>query len=229
MTDTVLPSQSADPIEDGGAAKAPRPPQQPRGQKRVDQILDAAESLIAELGIAGVTTNSIAERAGSSMGSLYHFFPGGKEAVIEALGRRYMEHMRALNAQALDVGMARVPLQDLFHSVVMGMADFIAATPAFPAVHDVMIRLHCSPTGEFADYEDAILNQIRRYIEVRLPRLSKARLETVTKVCFQTVDGCIDLSMRVNPTERPVVLDELQHVMVRYFEPLEREFGPVVG
>ncbi len=226
MTDSTSSIDLAELPEEGAATKSPRLPQQHRGQKRVEQILDAAEALIAELGLEGVTTNSIAERAGSSMGSLYHFFPGGKDAVIEALGRRYMEHMRALNAKAMDVSLARVPLRDLFRGIVMGMADFIAATPAFPAVHDTMIHVHCLPHGKLAEYEDAILNQVRSYIIARLPRLPKARLETITRVSFQTVSGSVDLSMRLGGAERQEVLDEIQDVMVRYMEPLERQFGP---
>jgi AcrR family transcriptional regulator len=227
MAESLESTETAELPDDGAAAKAPRLPQQPRGQKRVEQILDAAEALIGELGLEAVTTNSIAERAGSSMGSLYHFFPGGKDAVVEALGRRYMEHMRALNAQALDVGLARVPLRDVFRGIVMGMADFIAATPAFPAVHDAMIRVHCLPHGKLAEYEDAILDSISRYIQARLPRLPKERLETITKVSFQTVSGSVDLSMRVEGAERQAVLDEIQEVMVNYMEPLERKFGPL--
>ena len=227
MADTVSTVEDAELPDEGVATKSPRLPQQHRGQKRVEQILDAAESLIGEQGMESVTTNAIAERAGSSMGSLYHFFPGGKDAVIEALGRRYMEHMRALNAQALDVSLARVPLRDLFRGIVMGMADFIAATPAFPAVHDTMIRVHCLPNGKLVEYEDAILNQVRTYIDARLPRLPKERLETITKVSFQTVSGSVDLSTRLGGAERQKVLDELQEMMVCYMEPLEREFGPL--
>ena len=229
MSETLPSEVRTEAPDEGAATPVARHPQQQRGQLRVEQLLDAAEALVVELGLEGVTTNAVAERAGSSMGSLYHFFPGGKDAVILGLGRRYMEQMSAVNAKALDVEMAHVPLRDLFRGIVMGMADFIAATPAFPAVHETMIREHCLPNGKLAEYEDAIQNQVRRYIEVRLPRLPKARLEIVTKVSFQTVNGSVDLSMRVNGEERQVVLDELQDVMVRYFEPLEREFGPIEG
>ena len=227
MSEALEVTDTQETPDEGALPKAPRLPQQPRGQKRVEQILDAAEALIAELGMEAVTTNAIAERAGSSMGSLYHFFPSGKDAVIEALGRRYMEHMRALNARALDVGLARIPLRDVFRGIVMGMADFIAATPAFPAVHDTMIRVHCLPHGKLAEYEEAILDNISRYIQARLPRLPAERLVTITKVSFQTVSGSVDLSMRLEGAERQAVLEEIQDVMVNYMEPLERKYGPV--
>src|SRR4051812_843544 len=71
----------------------PRAPQQDRGQRRVDSILDAAEEVFAEQGVDAATTNAIAERAGASVGSLYHFFPS-KDAILLALVRRYAERMR---------------------------------------------------------------------------------------------------------------------------------------
>lgn len=48
----------------------------------MEQILDAAEAVFAETGVDGASMQAIADRAESSVGSLYHFFPN-KEAVIE--------------------------------------------------------------------------------------------------------------------------------------------------
>jgi AcrR family transcriptional regulator len=225
MAETVLTTPIPDGADDGALARSPRPPQQGRGEKRVAQILEAAESLIVERGIEAVTTNAIAERAGSSMGSLYHFFPGGKEAVIEALARKYQEHMTSLNVQALDLTMVKAPLPDLFRTIVMGMADFIAATPAFPAVHDMIMRVHCLPGGKFDDFEQAMLAQIRLFIGTRLPALPKERLDAATRLSFATVSGGVELSMRLDAAGREAVLAEVQAIMVHYMGALEREFG----
>jgi len=48
-----------------------RVPQQDRGQRRVEKILDAAAEVIAEVGVQAATTNAIAARAETSVGSLY--------------------------------------------------------------------------------------------------------------------------------------------------------------
>jgi AcrR family transcriptional regulator len=64
-----------------------RMPQGVQGQAIVTAILDAAQQLLADDGLARVTTNGIAERAGVSVGSLYRYFPD-KEAIVGALGRR---------------------------------------------------------------------------------------------------------------------------------------------
>ena len=43
------------PSPESGAVLAARAPQQERGQRRVDQIIDAAESVFAEVGVDGAS------------------------------------------------------------------------------------------------------------------------------------------------------------------------------
>ena len=52
-------------------------------------MIVAAERVLAEGGVVGLTTNRIAEVAGVSIGSLYQYFPN-KEAVAAALIDRYV-------------------------------------------------------------------------------------------------------------------------------------------
>jgi AcrR family transcriptional regulator len=67
-----------------------RAPVQRRSALRVERMLDAAATLLDEVGPEGLTTSGIAARAGVSVGSLYQFFPD-KHAVVEALARRSFE------------------------------------------------------------------------------------------------------------------------------------------
>lgn len=76
----------------------PRRPQQERGQRRVDAILDAAAALVAADGIAGVTMHRVAQHSGTTIGSMYHFFPD-REAVLRTLALRHTQALRALTAQ----------------------------------------------------------------------------------------------------------------------------------
>jgi AcrR family transcriptional regulator len=59
-------------------------PAQPRSSRTVGVILEAAARILEEHGCDGYTTNSIAERAGVSIGSLYQYYPG-KDAITIAL------------------------------------------------------------------------------------------------------------------------------------------------
>src|SRR5688500_16639151 len=82
--------------EEGGASCAGgRAPRQARGQRRVDEILDAAESLVGEVGLADASVQEIARRAGASVGSMYHFFPT-KDAILAALVERHAGRLRCI-------------------------------------------------------------------------------------------------------------------------------------
>src|SRR3546814_7642197 len=61
-----------------------------RGERRIEQIIGAAEEVLVERGYERTTTNAIAERAGISPGSLYQFFRN-KDEIAEALAGRYSE------------------------------------------------------------------------------------------------------------------------------------------
>lgn len=71
-----------------------RVPSQARSIARYTRILDAAEELFADIGYETASTEAIAERADTSIGSLYQFFPD-KRAIFDELAERYREKTRA--------------------------------------------------------------------------------------------------------------------------------------
>lgn len=71
------------------ASLARRLPKQERAKGTVDVILQAAARILEASGPDALTTNTIAVRAGVSIGSLYEYFPS-KEAVLVALARRQL-------------------------------------------------------------------------------------------------------------------------------------------
>ena len=78
--------------------KLRRKPSQRRGEERVAQILDAVEALAVEAGPNGITTNSIARRAGVNVGTCYHFFADKYEAIIAAFARMSVEIEEAVRS-----------------------------------------------------------------------------------------------------------------------------------
>lgn len=83
------------------SAENVRAPRQGRSQKRVDQILEAARSIIAQKGSAGLTISEIAGVADVTAGSMYQYFPG-KAAVIHALAERSLEKLEAIFGALLE-------------------------------------------------------------------------------------------------------------------------------
>jgi AcrR family transcriptional regulator len=78
-----------------------RDSQQTRGEKTQAALLDAAEALIVEKGIAGASIADIARRAGSSVGSVYHHFKD-RRALFHAVFHRVTQTLADLNRQAAD-------------------------------------------------------------------------------------------------------------------------------
>jgi AcrR family transcriptional regulator len=76
-------------------------PRQQRSRTTFDAIVEACARLLAERGLAGVTTNAIAERAGVSIGSLYEFFPN-REAILAVLTERRLAALRADVERAIE-------------------------------------------------------------------------------------------------------------------------------
>ena len=64
-----------------------------RGLQRIASILDAAETVFAQVGYDEATTHQIADSAGISPGSLYQFF-SNKEEIAQALAARYVEELK---------------------------------------------------------------------------------------------------------------------------------------
>lgn len=60
-------------------------------QKHRDALVEAAAELFCRQGFAATGTNAILEKSGAPRGSLYHYFPEGKEqigaAAVEAAGK----------------------------------------------------------------------------------------------------------------------------------------------
>lgn len=73
--------------------KKRRKPRQDRAQATVEAILEAAFQILEADGMAGLTTNHVAERAGVSIGTLYQYF-ANRDAILLALSQRQSNAVR---------------------------------------------------------------------------------------------------------------------------------------
>src|SRR5690349_4336757 len=67
-----------------------------------DRIVVAAARLLQRQGYTGTGIKQISKEAEATLGSVYHFFPGGKEAVAIAALRHSSEEFAQLLRTALD-------------------------------------------------------------------------------------------------------------------------------
>ncbi len=90
---------------------------QKRGALRVEEILQAAGALFAEVGYDKVTTNMIAARAGVSPGSLYQFF-SNKEAIAQAFAADTIEQLHQVYDSMLSSEAMTLPLQTFLDTFI---------------------------------------------------------------------------------------------------------------
>src|SRR5436305_583346 len=83
---------------------ARRTPQQQRSRELVARVLDAAERLLST-GADGLSTTTIAQAAGVSVGALYQYFPD-TSAIVTALATRHMDAFEALMEETVERAVA---------------------------------------------------------------------------------------------------------------------------
>src|SRR6185295_1980135 len=98
-----------------------RIPRQARAAETAAAILEGAAQVLEAGGLAGFTTNAVAERAGVSIGTLYQYF-ADKGAVLRALAEREMRLAIAHVAKALR-GEDAVSIEERARGVVRAIVN----------------------------------------------------------------------------------------------------------
>jgi AcrR family transcriptional regulator len=102
--------------------KVRKTPGQARSKETVNVILEASTRILESEGLRGFNTNSVAAKAGVSVGSLYQYFPN-KDAILVALIEGFENATREAILQALRSGRGRPlkPSLKLFVRALVGM------------------------------------------------------------------------------------------------------------
>jgi AcrR family transcriptional regulator len=121
-----------------------------------ERLLTSAAALFQRQGLNGTSMKEIIDGAESTTGSLYHFFPGGKDElaaeVIRTSGAGYLELFEMVTAVA--TGSAEA-MSMLFEgaAATLEQSDFVDACPIFTVAHEVasaddVLRLACQSVFE---------------------------------------------------------------------------------
>ncbi len=188
---------------------ARRSPQQDRSTRRVHAFLEAAEFLFAEVGFAGTTMTAVADRAESSVGALYSYFPDKKTiaiALLDVYAGKIEEHWRPLfdTIRTLDA-------EEFSSSFIHRFVVFIADNPAYLQLQAAPIQLRRSLAAKRA-FRATLVNALLR----RTPALSQSRAELHASVVLQLVRGMMHLYAGAAHAERPLVIGEFKKILAAY-------------
>jgi AcrR family transcriptional regulator len=104
-------------------------PAQQRAHATVEAILQAATYILVRGGWDKLTTNSIAERAGVNIASLYQYFPN-KEAIMVELQRRHLAKARTGFPEALARSREQKGVRDILYFLVEAAVQEHRVAPA---------------------------------------------------------------------------------------------------
>jgi AcrR family transcriptional regulator len=193
---------------------ARRSPTQARSRRRYDAILDAAGLVFSEVGYEGATMEAIAQRAGTSIGSLYQFFPN-KRALFGALGESCVERSRIRYREILGPDPLSRPWNELLDASIDGFAELMENDAAFRALW-MNMHLH----GEYAE-ADAILE--REFVTTTAwilgahsAAVPEKRRVVIAKVVVQTISAILFLCARDGGQEARELLAETKTMLHSY-------------
>jgi AcrR family transcriptional regulator len=196
-----------------------RVPTQQRSRARVARILDAAALEFAEVGFDAATTEGIAARAGTSIGSLYQFFPN-KKALFEAIWRRYLDEARSLFEQLMQEGprRAREDWRAFIDEVIEAFWQFDRESVAFRAVWRSVYQSSGFMT-EGEALNQAMAARVAPLLGVVAPNLSTAKLQLIATMVIETLSSLLFLALRRDEQTARAIVDESKVLLRRYLEP----------
>jgi AcrR family transcriptional regulator len=195
-----------------------RIPTQERAKERARRIIDAASHVFAEVGFEAATMEGIAERAGTSIGSIYQFFPN-KLALFHALARSYHEKVRVFFDLLLGGALIERPWTEILDAGIDALVLFHEQEVGFRAV---WVGLQVTPEvvaeGEAINRE--VATRIRAVLEAKLPGLPAKLRPVVATMMVEILTTMLIVSAR-RPAEAKPLMSETKVLLRRYLAPYE--------
>jgi AcrR family transcriptional regulator len=196
-----------------------RVPSQPRSRRRYEAIVEAAAELFSEIGYDKTTTDAVAERASTSVGSIYQFF-GGKEDLFRAVAHRCLERSEAAFERLHGDGALKQPWRRLVDSIVDGFVFMAERDPGFQAISKNQQLYHLFEKEDLALHRQFIEHSsevLRHYA----PHLDQKERDVVATMINQVVSSALFFYWRSSPETRGPMIQETKTLLHRYLEPLE--------
>lgn len=181
----------------------------------VDVIVEATWKILAEEGYAAASTNRIAERAGTSVGSLYQYFPN-KDAIVAAVQRRHHADLGAVMAAAFAEA-AGEPLEQATRLLVRASLDAHLLDPDLHRTLSARVADSVNPETR-ETLKNGIQGQIRGWLDGYRQDLTVTDLDTAAFVVLHMVEGVthaaiLDQDQTPDPQR---IENELTATVVRY-------------
>jgi AcrR family transcriptional regulator len=181
----------------------------------VERLCQAAAELLEEEGLAALTTNAVAARAGLSVTAVYAYFPDKYALVHELFERGEQRRVALIGPFIRDV--ARGP--DWRASVRAGveaMAADLVTQPGATALRGALLSIPALHRVDVASGEE-VASAVAAALRVRRPSLAPARAEGAAVTLVTAVSAVLDRACEGSRVDEPL-LAEAVAMAVAYLE-----------
>lgn len=195
-------------------------PDQDRGHRRVQLLLDTAADLVLIHGPEGLRMDMVAKKASTSPGSLYQFFPN-RTALLTALIERYG---RAISALAEDIVRQQTEqppatMAQAARDFLAPFLDFYARNRAYVILTEAADRVFSGLDYGFGEDDDVAL-AMRQVLQPFVSAAQKDRLDLVCQMIIVTAHAAIAKSFDLSDAARAAWLAELDRWIQSYVQTL---------
>jgi AcrR family transcriptional regulator len=195
-------------------------PKQARSERTLFRLLDAAEALIVEQGLAGLSIPEVVRRAGSSVGGFYARFRDKNELLRALEERFFLEVQSRLDALADERRWADAPVRDI---VIAAVDELVTVTDArralikafmFRATVDVQIR------DEAVGFRNRAAQRIAALLVGKSPAFRHPEPVLAIDLGVQAAFSLMNQHVLLDGTEaagRMISLDDLKREIARLF------------
>lgn len=195
-----------------------RLPQQERSRQRLEQILDAAAEVFDDVGYERASTELIAGKAKTSIGSVYRFFPD-KAAIAYALAERYAHQMEELVLECFNSYTVSDSLEQIISYTVDAFDEFYTSQPG---CRTIMILSLTSPdiqaVNKRADIK--IIQKLDDFFASLNQDIDPVKRKLAARVSIEIGNALQLQSLAEDDEYRMQMVQETKSVIIRYLEPL---------
>ena len=201
-----------------------RDPTQTRALETCERILDAAASLLGEVGIERLSTNLICERAGLSPPALYRYYPN-KYAVLAELGVRLMMSQNELLQTWATPATMRLPLAKFEQRLRQLFLDTLALTRSAIAGEWITRALRAVPSLAPVRIEshDHVTGLVVAAFARAYPGVPQARVRLVSRLAIEVMYSAQELLVDDATLDADEVATVMSHMVASQVMQLRKE------
>jgi AcrR family transcriptional regulator len=197
-------------VQLGRSAQLRNEPVQARSAARLEALLDAAASVVEELGYERLTTAMVAERAGASIGTVYRYFPD-RIAVLQALAARNLDRV---------LGQIRVAFTDHHHDTWLSAMSaafdvFVSAFRTEPGFRSLRVGdvIDLRPAATPTTYNSKIAEEMLRILAESFEIEETPEAQFAFETAIEVTDALVARAFARDVAGDPAFLDQARTIV----------------